>query len=1223
MTVAKAFEKLAAITESPSDGNDLEEVTREFAPKIKELDVSSCYTWANWPDRTRVFPKSTEQDIGIDLIALRRSDGGYVAIQCKSRAVKEDGTSTPIQMEEVAKFDSASQNEHFVERWLVSNTGATLTSNAIQSMSMADEGRKLRQVNITEALRKQDEADKELATRAKETHVSEYGFQTRQEMQDEVVEKSVRTLKEYADSNSGGSPLGQARGKIILPCGTGKTRISLRIVEQLAEPGDVSIVLCPSIALVAQIRGEYLRYTEKTIRALAVCSDKTAGYNHEPERDRGLDSEEDPTEDFGYAGESSVTGLVTTDSGKIAEWMQVAKDSSALSVIFGTYQSGHKISEALLSTGITAKVMIGDEAHRTAGIQKFKYSGKIQDKIEERDEKNKSRRRFALCHDQKQFPVMYRIYQTATPKVYKLKDGARKVKDSDLIVRSMDDEDVFGVELYRRSYVDAVENAWLSDYYIIALGVRDDGATDTANILSRETESKKLKTKDYLSALAFALVMGGATSLKDGELANIDIRSCIAFMNSVERSKDMAKDLQSEVVRDWVQKHLEKNYEEKEMGEYKLEHVDASSSVLAREAVKSKLANATTENPYGVLNVGIFGEGTDSPSLSAVAFLDPRKSPIDVIQAVGRVMRTAPGKKRGYIICPILFPPTGDAEEWLKTSTPEQGWQELGQILCALRAHDERIEDNLPDRMMICVTNRKVSDPVFCGLFTQSYGKIRYFYHMKGSKKAQEAMEAVIEKKRTPKQVGLFPASNLTGRPRVSRGESVTKENVSGNEMKVVLTVKELSDGTTEAKIGGVKRKPAKKTDPEREGAWDEEGTRKVARGQINKGKGQKVPHSSKRKKRRTGKEMSEVRGQQMIDFLGVSDDPGAICVSLLENSGLQRSGAKRDFNILRESIGEAKHYLDDDGLLQVLNKHFNRDKLKERGARESADGCMIASLLLMNAMMLHQRIANGGWLSDPIVPLSEIKTEVKNVTSLVLRQWEKITRHDFVPIIDPALEVVYVIQDSGRQHGLEKTLRYLASEASRIAEVYASMGVDYAGELFNKVMGNQSSDGAFFTRPMTASLAARLTLDVCGEQDWTEEQVWRDHKMVDLACGSGTLLTAMLSDMKRRAKEQGANESRIARLQKVAVEDTIKGLDINPVSLQLAASQLTMGNTNIRYEKMGLWKMPYGPDKKDDRHVSVGTLELLGQQSIVPRSPELFKDAKIESEKIWGGAKS
>ena len=104
-----------------------------------------------------------------------------------------------------------------------------------------------------------------------------------------------------------------------------------------------------------------------------------------------------------------------------------------------------------------------------------------------------------------------------------------------------------------------------------------------------------------------------------------------------------------------------------------MEHLDASSNVTARENAKRRLAEANEERPHGVVNVGIFGEGTDSPTLSAVAFLEARKSPIDVIQAVGRAMRTAPGKEIGYIICPILIPPNADPERWLSTSNMDEG----------------------------------------------------------------------------------------------------------------------------------------------------------------------------------------------------------------------------------------------------------------------------------------------------------------------------------------------------------------------------------------------------------------------------------------------------------------------------------------------------------------------------------------------------------------------
>ena len=183
-------------------------------------------------------------------------------------------------------------------------------------------------------------------------------------------------------------------------------------------------------------------------------------------------------------------------------------------------------------------------------------------------------------------------------------------------------------------------------------------------------------------------------------------------------------------------------------------------------------------------------------------------------------------------------------------------------------------------------------------------------------------------------------------------------------------------------------------------------------------------------------------------------------------------------------------------------------------------------------------------------------------------------------------------------------------------------MGADHAGPLFNRVMGNQASDGAYFTRPVAASLAARLTLDVCGDVDWSDPRTWRDHKTVDLACGSGTLLAAMLTDMKRRAAERGANWETLTQLQKLAVEEVIKGLDINPVSLQLAASQLTAGNQRVSYRRMGLHQMPYGPDRDNPDRVSAGTLELLGQRAVVARPAELdLDDDAIDSQATWEAA--
>ena len=145
-----------------------------------------------------------------------------------------------------------------------------------------------------------------------------------------------------------------------------------------------------------------------------------------------------------------------------------------MNVIFGTYQSGHRIAEALNATTTTADLMVADEAHRTAGIRRIR---KLEDKI----------RDFTICHDNARFPAKYRIYQTATPRVY----DQPKRQNQDWLVRTMDDEATFGVELYRKSYTEAVNNGWLADYRIIALGVNDPEAYRAANLLAQESEREE------------------------------------------------------------------------------------------------------------------------------------------------------------------------------------------------------------------------------------------------------------------------------------------------------------------------------------------------------------------------------------------------------------------------------------------------------------------------------------------------------------------------------------------------------------------------------------------------------------------------------------------------------------------------------------------------------------------------------------------------------------
>ena len=1224
-TLDQALATLAAMNPQPTAGKWLEEITVAVAPHLKEWDIAQCWRWADWPQREIVFPGTDNVDIGIDAVAVRRSDGQPIAIQCKARQLDAAGHGDNIDKAEIDKFTGSTTRDYWQERWIVTNGDNPFGRNAAAVISTVDPTRPIKLVNIHADILDQWQANAQAEPAAPlppDPDSAEPPRQTKSAMQAEAVAQSVRILKEHAAAASGGQPKGQARGKIILPCGAGKTRVSLRIVEELTPPGGLAIVLCPSIALVAQIRREYLQHSAQTLRPLAVCSDQTAGYDPKKESTRNTAS--DPTADNSNVSAAEVKGQVTTDPAEIGQWIQAGQATAAISVIFGTYQSGHRIAAALQETGLAASVLIADEAHRTAGLRRKRNS---QNRPLSQEEQNL--RDFTLCHDNDAFPATYRVYQTATPRIYDGKRLRREDPTADWIVRSMDDETIFGVELYRKSYGEAVRNGWLADYRIIALGVNDPAAYAAANLLAERTESlgkQALTTRHYLRGLAFALAMGGATRNPDGE--PVPIQSCIAFMNTVDKSKNMARDLARDEVTDWLQGWLDQNLPGQTPAGYTLEHLDATYNVAARDNAKQQLAAAGPDQPHGILNVGIFGEGTDSPSLSAVAFLEPRKSPIDVIQAVGRAMRTAPGKETGYIICPILIPPHADPEKWLSASAPEEGWSELGQILLALRAHDQRIEDNLADLLQLYIPQPPPVERHIIALATAQ--GIQYREHIGPPDSAPAAILRALDNPQIlDREFQPIPAQQPENPP-----PALTLAESGGNgysagpaapplEPVHIISGKKNADGSKELRIDTVRR--AKAAADGTPGPVDYAKTQAHGQAMINDAKGRPLAVAPPpapprprppRPEPQSRPEPAQPRPPRPLPLpleLG-----NAIQMNLLAKSGLAGNRVIRDLNILEVGINEAAHQLRSDELLPILNRHFGLDNLTPESRGKQADGCTIAALLMMNAAMLHQRIANGQWLTG-VSSLDILKSEPE-AARRIRREWERIMRYDFRPVLEPAVDAIDAIENTGKLAGLNRCLRHIAAEAERIAETYADLGADHAGPLFNRVMGNQASDGAFFTRPPAAALAARLALDCLPPNaDWLNPATWQDCKAVDLACGSGTLLAALLAAMKNRAATAGANPDQIAALQKIAVEDTLKGLDINPVSLQLAAAQLTAGNRDIRYRQMGLHKMPYGPQTDNPGRVAAGTLELLGQQAIVPRPGAMnLGDDHIQSRAVW-----
>ena len=1208
LSLDAASEEIASFSTKDTDGKWLEYLTVYLAPKLRDWDIELCWSWEDWPQRQEYFSNSTRKDVGIDCVA-KTQDKDFIAIQCKARRLSH-GKGNSITKNELSKFASSSSDPIFKGRWVITNGDVRLAGDVLATLSERQHPIKIFNLQADLLTQLGFERERVLAAPCRhcDTPDDPNATQSIQCMQDEAVKSAVDALEDHWKHDSHGIPEGEARGRIILPCGTGKTRISLRIVEELTPRGDVSVVLCPSIALVAQLRREYLYHAVKPIRTLCICSDQSAGYDPKREERNTRQLVEDPTLDGTHVSASEIKGLVTTDLEVIKSWLDHDNHRGRMNVVFSTYQSADRVAGALREQKLKARVLIADEAHRTAGIHRSA-------KIKGNEELQKRIRTFTLCHSSEAFPVEYRVYQTATPRVYKEQEfNTRRPKSDDWIVRSMDDVNVFGVELYRRSYLDAVRHGWLSDYRIIAVCENGQNTHELARELAKNEDAKGLTTPDFLRGLAFALALAGYVRDNDDEKPLV-MRSCIAFMNTVNKSKQMAAHLQSQKVRAWL---IEK-IGDKSAVQFTLEHLDATSNVAARDQAKARLASASEKEPYGIINVGIFGEGVDSPSLSAVAFLEPRKSPIDVIQAVGRAMRVAPGKGMGYIVVPLAVPMNRNVEEYLAYSKPQDGWSELAQILLALRAHDERIEDKLSDLMQIVSPPQDAIDQhltkTIVAIATPSSQTATTLVHEGKAGEAEIAAESLAEGSGELSKEKLFTLKEYEEKVSVfDRAQSARDIFGVSREPQYIVTAKRNIDGSIELRRNTVERhKP--KSKEQIAGDVDFEKSRDTIKSMINGRDGKVIQSTKKLRNRRTRAEVIEAQVQSM--FESAEEKANAISINVLERSGLTGNRIQRDANLLRHSIEEGSRYLRSDELMPILNQHLQLDHISKEKLKEQADGCTIAAILLMNGCMLHQRIANGSWLSR-IRSLSDIKQSVGIVRQLE-REWHQILQHDFKPILNPAVEIIQAIVDSGRERGLAQCLSYLTGEAERLAESYADMGSDHAGELFNKVMGNQKSDGAFFTRPIAASLAARLALDVVDDIDWKNLQQVQRLKVVDLACGSGTLLTAVLQDMKRRAKQLGATEQEVKHLQRTSVENSLKGLDINPVSLQLAAAQLTTGSQDIRYRKMGLHLMPYGP--LPNRVTGTGTLELLGQSEIVGQDELGLHDVgKVESTSVTLG---
>ena len=430
------------------------------------------------------------------------------------------------------------------------------------------------------------------------------------------------------------------RGKLIMACGTGKTFTSLNIAEKQVGNGGRILFLVPSISLLSQTLHEWAWQRKLEHSYLAVCSDTSVGRNDEGMR----------------ASELAIPA--TTNAHKIKQEMN--KPFEGLQVIFSTYQSLERINEAQAMGAPAFDLVICDEAHRTTGIEG---------------------NQFTKIHDKDFIKASKRLYMTATPRIYADSEKT-KAKDKDIEIYSMDDNKTYGDEFYRLDFSLAVAEGLLSDYRVLVLAIDEKYISE--NFQEEMSDGSQLALGDA------AKIVGCYKALRDqgGKYADSKpLKRAVSFSSTIKSSKLVSEEFQQVVE--------QLSARESDGFTCRTEHVDGTMNSYKRKERLSWLQrdSGTSDEGEAICNIlsnaKCLTEGVDVPALDAVLFMNPRRSQVDVVQAVGRVMRRAEGKKYGYVILPVVIPAGKTPEEALDDNNT---YAVVWEVLRALRSHDDRFD---------------------------------------------------------------------------------------------------------------------------------------------------------------------------------------------------------------------------------------------------------------------------------------------------------------------------------------------------------------------------------------------------------------------------------------------------------------------------------------------------------------------------------------------------
>ena len=448
------------------------------------------------------------------------------------------------------------------------------------------------------------------------------------------------------------------RGQLIMAPGTGKTFTSLKIAEAMAREASKEqytiLYLVPSIQLLTQTLRGWNNDTEMTMSSMAVTSDRNASRGSVKQDESNIAIK---ASDIGYPA--------TTSSKKIVEnYLELmTRPKKELLVVFGTYQSIDVLGKAQKGGFPEFDLIIADEAHRTTGAKALGYEASS----------------FTKVHSNLNVKGIKRLYQTATPKLYG-SDAKKKAEENSIVISSMDDETLYGNVFYRLGFGDAISHDILTDYKLMVLAVDE-------TVVQKDMQKYLADSENGLNINDVGRIIGVWNGMIKREsfsdkVSGEPMQRAIAFSRTIEDSKRLSQQFEN-VVNDYL--NSDEGYS------VNVRHVDGSMNALEKnEALDWLASDDIPEDSARILsNVRFLTEGIDVPNLDAIIFLSPRKSQVDIVQAVGRIIRKFEGKDYGYIILPIVVPEGATPESILDNN---KTYDVIWQVLNALRSVDERFE---------------------------------------------------------------------------------------------------------------------------------------------------------------------------------------------------------------------------------------------------------------------------------------------------------------------------------------------------------------------------------------------------------------------------------------------------------------------------------------------------------------------------------------------------